>query len=83
LNAWKDATVIGGATRSNCRAAANYTEIYGWQDVGKIESGRDADVLILNQDPRSDLSALDAIDRVILNGVPVNRDRLLSFNNSP
>ncbi len=59
-------------------ATANYAEIYGWSDVGKIEPGRNADLLVLNQDPRQNLSALDAIDRIIFNGVSLDRPRLLA-----
>jgi imidazolonepropionase-like amidohydrolase len=52
-------------------------DIYGWRDVGRIEPGRVADVLILDADPRSDLAALDHIDKIIFRGSMLNRQSLL------
>ena len=71
---------IGLSPREAIAAATtNYADVYGWPDVGRIEKGRNADLLILKEDPRSDLSALDAIDEVILDGVAVDRASLLSL----
>jgi imidazolonepropionase-like amidohydrolase len=32
-------------------ATSNFADIYGWRDIGRIEPGRVADVLILEADP--------------------------------
>jgi hypothetical protein len=58
-------------------ATTNFADVYGWKDVGKIEVGRLADMLILNEDPRVDLSAIETIQTVIANGKAIDRDRLL------
>lgn len=42
--------------------------VYGWKDVGKIEVGRVADFLLLDRDPQIDLSAVEEIHTVVLNG---------------
>jgi len=60
---------IGLSPREALAAAtSNFADVYGWGDVGRIEPGRVADVLILDADPRSDLAALDHIDRIIFRG---------------
>jgi len=69
---------IGLSPREAIAAAtSNFADIYGWRDVGRIEPGRVADVLILDADPRSDLAALDHIDRIIFRGSIINRQSLL------
>ena len=69
---------IGLSPREAIAAAtSNFADIYGWRDIGRIEPGRVADMLILNADPRSDLAALDHIDRIIFRGSMLNRQSLL------
>ena len=69
---------IGLSPREAIAAAtSNFADIYGWRDVGRIEPGRVADVLILDADPRSDLAALNHIDRIIFRGSMLNRQSLL------
>lgn len=69
---------IGLSPREAIAAAtSNFADIYGWSDIGRIEAGRVADVLILNADPRSDLAALDDIDRIIFRGSMLDRQSLL------
>ena len=46
--------------------------------VGSVESGKYADLLLLNEDPTKSYSAYDAIDMVISNGVVHNRSELSS-----
>ncbi|MFZ0747476.1 MAG: amidohydrolase family protein [Terracidiphilus sp.] len=71
---------IGLSPREAIAAATtNFAEVYGWNDVGRIEAGRIADLLILDEDPRLRLSALDSIESLILNGTVVDRDRLLDL----
>jgi Amidohydrolase family len=69
---------IGLSPREAIAAAtSNFADIYGWRDIGRIEPGRVADMLIHNADPRSDLAALDHIDRIIFRGSMLNRQSLL------
>ena len=69
---------IGLSPREAIAAAtSNFADIYGWRDIGRIEPGRVADVLILNADPRSDLAALDHIDRIFFRGAVLYRQSLL------
>ena len=60
-------------------ATSNYADAFGWSDVGRIEPGRYADILILDKDPRADIAALESIRTVILAGQPLNRAALLTF----
>jgi len=70
---------IGLSPREAIAAATtNYADAYGWRDVGRIEAGRAGDVLILDADPRVNVSALDHIKMIIFNGAEVDRDRLLN-----
>jgi hypothetical protein len=69
---------IGLSPREAIAAAtSNFADIYGWGDIGRIEQGRVADVLILDTDPRSDLGALDHIDVMMFRGAVINRKLLL------
>jgi Amidohydrolase family len=69
---------IGLSPREAIAAAtSNYADIYGWKDVGRIEPGRLADVLILDADPRLDTTAVDSINTVVLRGTVFERKHLL------
>jgi hypothetical protein len=69
---------IGLSPREAVAAAtSNYADIYAWKDVGRIEPGRLADILILDDDPRVTTSALDRINTLIFDGGVVDRKRLL------
>ncbi len=59
-------------------ATTNFADVYGWKYVGKIEVGRLADLLLLDRDPRVDLSAIEAIHTIVANGRVINRDQLLN-----
>jgi hypothetical protein len=68
---------IGLSPREAIAAAtSNFADICGWRDIGRIEPGRVADVLILNAGPRTDLAALDHIDRIIFRGAVLYRQSL-------
>jgi len=69
---------IGLSPREAIAAATtNYADVYGWRDVGRIEPGRAADVLVLDADPRFDISALEHIHTLIFQGVVLDRSHLL------
>lgn len=59
-------------------ATSNYSEKFGWNELGLVEAGRRADLLILDADPVKDISNTRKIRSVILEGVVLDRTALLS-----
>ncbi len=49
-------------------------------DLGSIEVGKRADLLLLTQNPLASVSAYDSIETIFLNGIPIARDKLLPAN---
>jgi hypothetical protein len=71
---------IGLSPREALAAAtSNFADVYGWNDVGRIEPGRDADLLLLDADPRTSASAVDHIHTIVFKGSVVDRDALLTL----
>jgi imidazolonepropionase-like amidohydrolase len=69
---------IGLSPRETIAAAtSNFSDIYRWRDIARIEPGRVADVLIFDADPLNDLSALDHNDKIMFRGSMLNRQSLL------
>ena len=58
-------------------ATSNYSEHFGWHELGLVEAGRRADLLILAADPTADISNTRKIHSVILDGAVLDRDSLL------
>jgi Amidohydrolase family len=58
-------------------ATSNYSERFGWHELGLVEAGRRADLLILSADPTADISNTRKIHSVILDGAVLDRDSLL------
>jgi imidazolonepropionase-like amidohydrolase len=50
------------------------------KDVGTIEAGKRADLLLMRGDPLRSIAAYDSIETVILNGNPIQRGTLLPTN---
>jgi imidazolonepropionase-like amidohydrolase len=50
------------------------------KDVGTIEAGKRADLLLIRGDPLRSIAAYDSIETVILNGNPIQRGTLLPTN---
>ena len=72
-------TRIGLTNREAIAAAtSNFSEIFGWNHVGKIEVGREADLLILNDNPIRDIGNLKKIDFLFLDGELIERQELLN-----
>jgi hypothetical protein len=72
---------IGLSPREALAAAtSNYADVYGWHDVGRIEPGRVADLLLLDADPRTDVSAVDHIHTLVFKGAVVDRDALSTMS---
>ena len=74
---------IGLSPREALAAATgNFANVFGWQDVGLIERGRRADIVVLDSDPREDIKALDHIEIVIEGGTIIDRDKLLPHSST-
>jgi imidazolonepropionase-like amidohydrolase len=58
-------------------ATSNYAEIFGWSELGAVEAGRRADVIVLSQDPTKDIANADRIDAVYLAGTKLDHEKLL------
>ena len=58
-------------------ATSNIADAFRLTDRGKLEPGRRADLVILTQDPRIDIAAVDAISEVMTNGKFVDRAKLM------
>jgi hypothetical protein len=59
-------------------ATSNYSERFGWHELGLVEAGRRADLLILAADPTTDISNTHKIHSVVLEGVILDRAALLN-----
>ncbi len=71
-------TRIGLSPREAIAAATwNIAETYGFDDIGVIEAGRQADLIVVNANPIDSLSNLKDIAVLILDGKQINRGELL------
>ena len=59
-------------------ATSNYSEQFGWHELGLLEKGRRADLLILDADPTVDISNTRKIHSVLLGGTLIDRAALLA-----
>jgi hypothetical protein len=68
-----------GLTNREVLAAAthNFSLLWNWTHIGKIEKGREADILVLSKNPLESLEALKDIQVLILDGKMVDRSALL------
>ena len=71
-----------GLTSREALAAAtsNYSERLGWNELGLVEAGRRADLLILTADPTTDITNSRKIRWVMLEGVILDREALLKVS---
>lgn len=70
---------IGLSNRQVLAAATNnFSLLWGWEHIGKIAPGREADLLVLSGNPLESLQALKQIDILIVDGHVLDRDLLLS-----
>jgi len=58
-------------------ATSNYSDRLAWHELGLVEAGRRADLLILAADPRVDITNSRKIHTVILDGTILDHDALL------
>jgi len=69
---------IGLSNREVIAAATNnFSLLWGWKHVGKVEAGRDADVLVLGANPLEAVENLKKIDVLVLKGKVIEREGLL------
>ncbi len=70
---------IGLSLREALAAAtSNFADVYGWRDVGRVERGGISDLLLLDADSRTDISAVDHIHTLVCKGAVVDRDAPLA-----
>ena len=69
-----------GLTPRQALAAAtlNVSRVFRWPRTGLVKAGYDADLVVLDADPTTDIRNLKRIRMVILRGEPVDRDALLA-----
>ena len=69
---------IGLSPRQALAAAINNFSIFnGWKDIGLIEDGRNADLLVLSANPLDNLENLKNIEMLWLGGELIDRNTLL------
>jgi imidazolonepropionase-like amidohydrolase len=69
---------IGLTSREALAAAtSNLADTFRLSDRGRLEAGRRADLIMLTEDPRRDVGAVDAISEVMVAGRLVDREALL------
>ncbi len=68
-----------GLTNRQALAAAtnNFSIFWGWNNIGLIETGRNADLLVLSANPLDDLENLKKIEIILLDGKRIDRNKLL------
>ena len=57
-------------------ATSNFNQAFGWP-IGRLKPGFEADLLILDKNPLTDLAHLTAISRMFSNGLEIDREDLL------
>jgi hypothetical protein len=72
-------TRIGLTPRQAIAAATdNFAEYFGWAEVGRLEPGRYADLIVVADDPLEDLEHLKRIEVVIKGGELLDRPALVA-----
>ena len=80
LNTWRELQHMvraGLPLRELLKAATiRNAEVFGLKDLGTIEPGKTANLLLLRADPLASVEAWNAIETVILHGEPIPRESL-------
>jgi imidazolonepropionase-like amidohydrolase len=72
-------TRVGLSPRQALAAAtSNFEKILGWPNVGQVRAGYHADLLVLDNNPLTDIGNAKKINMIILSGIVLDRDRLLA-----
>jgi hypothetical protein len=70
---------LGLSPREALAAATNnYSLQFGWNELGQIAPGRRADILLLDADPTRNIWNARRISGLILDGNPLDREKLLN-----
>jgi imidazolonepropionase-like amidohydrolase len=70
---------IGSTPRQALAAAtSNFGEIFGWKKIGQVKAGYHADLLVLDENPVTNIENLKKIRTVILQGEILDREKLLT-----
>lgn len=73
-------TQIGLRDRQAIAAATwNFSEIFGWKEIGDIKPGCRADILVLDGNPLDDIKNLRRIHLLLLKGKIISRENLLKL----
>ncbi len=71
-------TLIGLTPREAIAAATgNIRQLWGWNEIGAIVPGAQADLLVLEENPVDNLENLKKIEKIYLNGKLIERESLL------
>jgi hypothetical protein len=69
---------LGLSPREALAAATNnYSLQFSWNELGLIDAGRRADILVVDADPTANIWNARRISTIILNGEPLDRNSLL------
>jgi len=79
MQRWREAGVT--ALQTFQAATIKNAEFFGLQDeIGTVEVGKQADLLLLSDDPTENIEAYDSIQLIILDGEVLNRADLAAVN---
>lgn len=80
LNTWRELQSMARAglpLRDLLKAATiRNAEVFGMKDLGTVEPGKTANLLLLRSDPLASVEAWNEIETVILHGDPIGRESL-------
>lgn len=65
------------ARQAIAAASSNYVDTFGWKEVGLLETGRYADVLVIDANPLEDINNLKNIVVLMKGGEIIDREALL------
>ncbi len=72
-------TKVGLSPRQALAAStSNFEEILGWSEVGQVRAGYHADLLVLDDNPTTDVRNAKKIHTIILSGNVLERNKLLA-----
>jgi hypothetical protein len=74
-------TRVGMTPREALAAAtSNFVDTFGWDDIGILEPGRKADIIVIDGNPTEDLKKLKNIAILIKDGKIIDREQLLKIS---
>lgn len=64
--------------RAIAAATGNFSQVFGWNEIGQLLPGSRADVLVVEDNPLENIESLKSISMVILGGTVLDRQSLLT-----